>query len=425
MNRASQSGRPPLVIVGIGADGWAGLDEGARAAVLAADTLVGSVRQLALLPPTRAAQRAWPSPIEDLLEELVKETIADSDPGNDMSSGAGAGTVCILASGDPMLHGIGATLARRLPPGRLVVHPHSSAFALACARLGWPGAEVELVSAVAHPPEMLARVLQPGRRIIVYASGADGAATLAGVLREHGFGPSRFIVLERLGASAERTVESTADEWGQTTVDPLHCVAIECRAQAGASLRPLVAGLPDEVYENDGQLTKRHVRAATLAALAPMPGALLWDIGAGSGSVAIEWLRAERSARAIAIERRAERAARIEINARALGVPQLEIVRGSAPEALSELPGPEAIFIGGGLTSGGVLERCWYSLRPSGRIVANAVTLEGERILMSARERCGGELVRIEISHAEPLGTFEAWRAQLPVLQWSATKAPA
>jgi len=189
-------------------------------------------------------------------------------------------------------------------------------------------------------------------------------------------------------------------------------------------LRPLVPGLPDDAYEHDGQLTKRHVRAITLAALAPTPGALLWDVGAGSGSIAIEWLRAEPSARAVAVERDAVRAERARGNARMLGVAQLDVVTGSAPEALSELPGPDAIFIGGGLTTMGVIDRCWSSLRPGGRIVANAVTLEGERMLTGVRERCGGELARIEIAHAEPLGSFEAWRAQLPVVQWSAHKEP-
>jgi precorrin-6Y C5,15-methyltransferase (decarboxylating) len=202
----------------------------------------------------------------------------------------------------------------------------------------------------------------------------------------------------------------------------VHCVAIECRADPDTTSLPLLAGLPDAAYESDGQLTKRHVRAVTLAALAPTPGALLWDVGAGSGSIAIEWLRAEPTARAFAVERHAERAERARANARRLGVPRLEVVLGAAPEALCDLPGPDAIFIGGGLTSAGVIQRCWYSLRPGGTIVANAVTLEGERVLMFARERLGGELARIEIAHAEPLGSFEAWRAQLPVVQWSMRK---
>ena len=400
----------PLVVVGIGADGWAGLGETARTALLCAEEIVGSARQLALLPQTPAAHRPWPSPIDPLVDELV----AGID-----------GAVCVLASGDPMLHGIGATLARRLAPGRLVVHPHPSAFALACARLGWPAAEVELVSTVAQPPEVVARLLQPGRRLVVYTAGSGGAAALAGVLRERGFGPSRLVVLEQLGGEAERIVESTAEDWGDAAADPLHAVAIECRAAAGTPLRPLVPGLPDDAFETDGQLTKRHLRAAALAALGPAPGALLWDVGAGSGSIAIEWLRAEASAAAIAIEPRAERAGRIEANALRLGVPALRVVRGQAPEALDDLPRPDAVFIGGGLTSAGLVDRCWEALAPGGRIVANAVTLEGERVLLAARAVRGGELVRIAISHAEPIGGFEAWRPQLPIVQWSAHREPA
>lgn len=400
----------PLVVVGIGADGWAGLGEATRAALLGADQIVGSSRQLALLPQTRAARRPWPSPIEPLVDELIAGT---------------DGTVCVLASGDPMLHGIGATLARRLAPGRLVVHPHPSAFALACARLGWAAAEADLVSAVARPPEVVARLLQPGRRLVVYASGTAGATEVAGVLCERGFGPSRFVVLEQLGGEAERIAESTADGWGDAAADPLHAVAIECRAAAGTPLHPLVPGLPDGAYETDGQLTKRHLRAVTLAALAPTPGALLWDVGAGSGSIGIEWLRAEASAAAIAIEPRAERAGRIEANALRLGVPALRVVRGRAPDALDGLPRPDAVFIGGGLTSAGLLDRCWEALAPGGRIVANAVTLEGEQALLAARATRGGELVRIAISHAEPIGAFEAWRPQLPVVQWTAHRQPA
>ncbi len=404
----------PLVVVGIGADGWPGLGEPARAALLASAEIVGSARQLALLPQTHATLRPWPSPLDPLVEELVAGTVA----------GTGV-AVCVLASGDPMLHGIGATLARRLPASLLVVHPHPSAFALACARLGWPAAEVELVSAVAQPPEVLARLLQPGRRLVVYTAGPGGASAVAGVLCERGFGPSRLVVLEQLGGASERVLEGTADGWGDTASAPLQSVAIECRAAAGTLLRPLVPGLPDEAFHNDGQLTKRHVRAATLAALAPTPGALLWDVGAGSGSIAVEWLRAEPTATAIAIELRGERAERIVANALRLGVPALRVVRGRAPEALDGLPRPDAVFLGGGLTAAGLLDRCWEALAPGGRIVANAVTLQGEQALLAARAAHGGDLVRIAISHAEPLGSFEAWRAQLPVVQWSAWRGPA
>jgi precorrin-6Y C5,15-methyltransferase (decarboxylating) len=402
--------RTPVVVVGIGADGWTGLGEAARAALQAAETIIGSERQLALLPSLRATLRPWPSPIDALLEELVA---------------GGDASVCVLASGDPMLHGIGATLARRLPAEQLIVHPHPSAFALACARLGWPAAEVELLSTVARAPETVARLLAPGRRLVVYTAGATGASEVAGVLCERGYGPSRLIVLERLGGPAERIQEGTAQEWGEARADPLHCVAIECRVEAGTQPLPLIAGLPDEVYDSDGQLTKRHVRAVTLAALAPMPGALLWDVGAGSGSIAIEWLRAEASAASIAIEARDDRADRIEANALRLGVPALRVIRGRAPAALDGLPAPDAAFIGGGLTATGLIERCWEALAPGGRIVANAVTLEGEQALLAARDAHGGELVRIAISHAEPIGSFQAWRAQLPVVQWSARRAPA
>ncbi|HWF72259.1 MAG TPA: precorrin-6y C5,15-methyltransferase (decarboxylating) subunit CbiE, partial [Solirubrobacteraceae bacterium] len=350
-----------ITVVGIGADGWPGLGEAARAAILGADEVIGSRRQLELLPRDAPPGRPWPSPLDPLLDELAERR---------------NGRVCVLASGDPMLHGIGATLARRLGPERVEVIAAPSAFSLACARLGWPAAEVVLVSTVARAPEEVARVLQPSRRVIAYATGEDGAAALAEVLCERGYGPSRFVVLERLGSATERAVESTAEQWGARRADPLHLVAIECAAAPGIPLYPLVPGLPDDAFESDGALTKRHVRAATLAALGPAPGALLWDVGAGSGSVAIEWLRAEVSARAIAVERRTDRAERIHRNAVALGVRALEVVLGDAPEALRRLAPPDAVFIGGGVTAPGLVERCWEALRPGGRIVANAVTLE-------------------------------------------------
>jgi precorrin-6B C5,15-methyltransferase / cobalt-precorrin-6B C5,C15-methyltransferase len=400
-----------VTVVGIGADGWAGLGEQARAALLAAGQVIGSERQLALLPPELAAtKRAWPSPLDPLLDELVART---------------EGSLCVLASGDPMLHGIGATLARRLGPERLVVHPHPSAFALACARLGWPAAGVALVSAVARPPEVVVRMLQPGRRLIVYATGEQGAAQVARVLRHRGFGPSRFVVLEQLGGPGERVHDSTADAWEERRADPLHAIAVECRPAPGTPLLPLTPGLPDEAFDSDGQLTKRHIRALTLAALAPSPGQLLWDVGAGSGSIAIEWLRVEESAHAIAIEARADRAERAAANALALGVPRLDVHVARAPAALDGLPRPDAVFLGGGLTEPGLLLCCWDALASGGRLVANAVTLEGEQVLHTARDAHGGTLTRVETAHAEPLGSFTAWRAQLPIVQWAARKEDA
>jgi precorrin-6Y C5,15-methyltransferase (decarboxylating) len=396
-----------ISVVGIGADGWAGLGEAAQAAVLAADVIVGSERQLALLPDTPATRRPWPSPIGPLVDELVENGPRE--------------TVCVLASGDPMLHGIGATLAPRVDPGRLTVHPHPSAFSLVCARLGWPASEVHLASAVGRPPEVVAPMLQPGRRIVAYVAGAGGAGEVARVLHERGFGPSLLVVCEQLGAAAERVIESTAQDWGERLADPLHAVAIECRAAPGALVLGSTPGLPDEAYQTDGQLTKWPARAVTLAALCPGPG-LLWDVGAGSGSIAIEWLRADRQARAIAIEARADRVARIRANALRLGVPDLLVAEGEAPAALDGLETPDAVFVGGGVSVPGLADCCWDRLRPGGRIVASAVTLEGEQALHAARAAHGGSLLQLAISHAEPLGALEAWRPQLPLVQWSATK---
>ena len=275
---------------------------------------------------------------------------------------------------------------------------------------------------MARAPEVAVRSLQPGRRAVVYLTGADGAATLARVLCERGFGSSRVIVLEQLGGPAERILDTTAEDWGSRAADPLHAVAIEAVAGPHAAAYARVPGLPDAAYASDGQLTKRHVRAITLAALAPGPGELLWDVGAGSGSIAIEWLRAEPTARATAIEVREDRAARINANALGLGVPELDVRIGRAPEALGDLPTPDAIFIGGGITTQGLLGGCWAALRAGGRLVANAVTLEGEQAVAAARAIHGGTLTRIGISQAEPIGGFTGWRAQMPVVQWSAIK---
>lgn len=399
----------PVTVVGIGADGWPGLGESARATIRGAPLIVGSARQLALIPPTAGARRPWPSPMTALLDDVVAGR---------------TGAVCVLASGDPMLHGIGATLARRVDPARLTVHPSPSAFSLACARLGWAAAEATLVSAVADPPEAIGWALQPGRRLVVYVAGAGGAASVAALLCRAGLGPSRLVVLEELGGRGEQIVESTADAWGERAAGPLHAVAVECRLAPGAVALPRVPGLPDEAFASDGQITKEEVRAVTLAALGPLPGALLWDVGAGSGSIGIEWLRAEPTARAVAVEERAERAERARANAAALGVPRLRVIEGRAPASLAGLDPPDAVFIGGGLTRPGLIEECWRRLRPGGRIVANAVTLEGERRLHAAQSEFGGRLVRLEVSRAGPIGGFTGWRPQMPVVRWSTRKEP-
>lgn len=404
---AAPIGGAHLTVVGIGADGWTGLGEAARAAVLDATLLVGSQRQLALIPATAAQRLCWPSPIDPLVDALVAAT---------------SGPACVLASGDPMLHGIGATLAGRVEPERLTVLPAPSSFSLACARLGWPGAETELVSLVARPAETLVRWLQPRRRLIAYTHGSGGADEIARLLCGHGLGLSEITVLERLGARDEQIVAATAEHWQSRAPESPYLVAVDCRAEPGAMALALTPGLPDGAYESDGQLTKREVRAITLATLAPLPSELLWDVGAGSGSIAIEWLRAEPTARAIAIEALAERAERIARNAHELGVPRLEIRCGRAPAALADLDRPDAIFVGGGLTEPGLLSECWERLAPGGRIAANAVTLEGEQRLAAARQAQGGTLVRIAIGRAEPIGRFTGWRSEFPVVQWTACK---
>jgi precorrin-6B C5,15-methyltransferase / cobalt-precorrin-6B C5,C15-methyltransferase len=398
-----------VAVVGIGADGWPGLAEPGREAVRAAEVVLGGPRQLDLVAGrTKAELRRWPSPMLPALPGLFAELAGRR--------------VCVLASGDPMFHGVGATLARLLGPDRLHVVPHPSAMSLACARLGWAVDGVEVVSAVARPLARIRRVLAPGARVLVLSQDAGTPAAVAGLLADAGYGGSTMTVLGRLGAPDEHTVRGTARDWAHPAGDRLNVVAVTCVADAETAARAEVPGLPDDVYDHDGQLTKREVRAVTLAHLGPRPGELLWDVGAGNGSVAIEWLRAHRSCRAIAVESAEPRADRIVVNAEALGVPSVQVVRGRAPEALVGLPEPDAVFIGGGITTPGVLDACWAALRPGGRLVANAVTLEAETLLVAGRAAHGGDLTRIEVSRAAPLGGFTGWRPAMPVTIWAVRK---
>jgi precorrin-6Y C5,15-methyltransferase (decarboxylating) len=392
-----------VTVVGIGADGWAGLTDAARDALLAAAVIAGSSRQLALLPDLGARCLPLPSPLLEHLDDLVRD-----NPG-----------LCLLASGDPMLHGIGATLARRLGPGRLRILPAVSSVALACARLGWPQQEATVVSLVSRPPEALLAALQPGARLLVLCRDRQTPALAAQLLVKAGWGASELTVLEQLGGPGERmTGPRPADRFDAAGADDLCLLAVTARPDAAAAATTRVPGLPDDVYESDGQLTRRELRALALAALRPGPGQLLWDVGAGSGSVGIEWMRADPLARAIAVEARADRAARAGRNAAALGVPGLQVITGTAPAALAGLPAPDAVFIGGGLTADGLLETCWQRLPHGGRLVAHAVTMESETVLHRWQQAEGGELVKVAVSHAEPLGSFTTWRPALPVTQW-------
>jgi precorrin-6Y C5,15-methyltransferase (decarboxylating) len=380
-----------ISVVGIGADGWAGLPEASRQVLRTAEVIMGSRRQLDLLTWDVPGERlAWPSPMLPALPSLFE---AHRDR-----------RIAVLASGDPMFYGIGTTLVKRFGVERVRVLPHPSSVSLACARLGWPVEETDVVSLVGRPLSLVNAFLQPGRRLLVLGGSVAEVTELVGDRGE-------VTVLSSLGGPRESR---------SPHAHGLHVIAISV---TGGPWLPVVPGLPDEAYDHDGQLTKREIRALTVARLAPAPGQVLWDVGAGAGSVGIEWMRAHRSCRCIAIESDAERAGRIAVNASSLGVPDLVVVHGSAPSALSSLDPPDAVFVGGGATFPGVLDRCWSALNPGGRLVVNAVTLESSSLLVDWHGRIGGDLTRIAIERAAPVGGFTGWRPAMPVTQWVAVKA--
>lgn len=388
-----------LSILGIGEEGVAGLPPLARGLVEGAEIVFGGRRHLELASSLiRGEARPWPSPFD------VAGVLAERGR-----------RVVVLASGDPMWHGVGATLLRRMPPEEAMVLPAPSAFSLAAARLGWPMEGVVALSLHGRPVELLRPHLHPGARILALTSDADGPAAIAALLRT-GFFRTRITVLEALGGAREGIRSATAADFALTDVAPLNLVALEVVAAPDARILAWAPGLPDAHFEHDGQLTKREIRAVTLSALAPCRGALLWDIGAGAGSIGIEWMLADPSMRAVAIEARADRAARIRRNALALGVPGLSVVEGEAPSALAGLEPPDAIFLGGG--AGDALDAALTALKPGGRCVANAVTLETEALLFARRAAWGGEMIRLAVARAEPVGGLTGWRAAMPVTQW-------
>lgn len=391
----------PIVVVGIGADGWDGLSAVARAAVAGAEVLFGSERQFALVPPGAADRIPWPSPLLPQLSGLLEAHARRR--------------ICVLASGDPLLSGIGTTLIRTFGATAVHVIPTVSSVTLARARLGWSFEETEVITTVGRSVHRVTRALAPGRRVLVLSSDATTPAAIAALLRDRSYGPSRMTVLENLDAPDERRIDGTAQDWAHPDVAALNVVGIECDGP-GLSL---VAGLPDDAFEHDGQLTKRDLRASAIARLAPIPGQLLWDVGAGAGSIAIEWLRANAANRAVAFERSPERAARITRNAERLGVPDLEVVTGDAPDSLPAGQKPDAIFVGGGVSIPGMLDICLARLGPGGRLVAHGVTLESETALTAAYAKHGGELTRISVEHAAPLGGFTGWQPARTVTQWS------
>jgi precorrin-6Y C5,15-methyltransferase (decarboxylating) len=362
----------------------------------------------------RREKLCWSSPIEETVHQIIHRR---------------GQAVCVLASGDPMCYGIGVILTRQIAIAQMMIIPAPSAFSLACARLGWSLTDVETLSLCGRDPALLNAVLYPEARLLILSADKTTPATVAQLLTQQGYGDSQITVLEHLGGSHERLHTAIAATWSTPNLANLNTIAIHAHFTPSLHhsftpqpLSPHTPGLPDTAYHHDGQLTKREVRALTLSALAPFPGQLLWDVGAGCGSIAIEWMRCDRRCRAIAIEQQPTRLQYIADNATALGVPHLKIISGSAPVALQELPEPDAIFIGGGLTTPNLLETCWQALRPGGHLVANAVTIEGEQTLFQWQGKLEGNLARIAIQRAEPVGQFLGWKPMVPVTQWTVVK---
>ena len=394
-----------LHIVGIGEDGFDGLTPATRAVVEAAEVIIGGERHHALAANISAERLAWPSPFNAMVETI---------------EGLRGKRAVVLVTGDPLWFSVGARIGRAMDPAEIVYHPQLSAFQLAAARMGWSFADIETLTVHGRPVEQMIAFIQPDVRLLVLTTGAETPAQIAKFLSERGFGKSKMTVLAAMGGKDEARFDGTADAW-QHEVPAFNTLAVECIAAPDAALLPRVPGLADALFQSDGTMTKQEIRAATLAKLMPMRGALLWDIGCGSGSVAIEWMRAARYARAIGIEPRADRRAMAGANAMALGAPKLELVDGMVPDALGGLPAPDAIFIGGGL-SRPTFDAAWAALRPLGRLVANAVTLKSEAELMALHAEFGGELVRISVCRAEPVGRLTGWRPSMPVTQWSLVK---
>ncbi len=399
---------PWFCVVGLHEDGLAGLGCRARALVDQADVLVGDARLLGHVPEDGRERLCWPKPLAALFPDLEQRQ--------------GRQRICVLASGDPLVYGIGSLIAVRFS-GAVIV-PAPSSFALARARMGWDEGRSEALSLHHHGVETLAGSLFPGARLLVLTRDGTTPALVAAFLTGRGYGVSRLTVLERMAGPQERRLEGQAARWPHGSVDPLNVLAIECLAEGEALALPHAPGLADELFASDGVMTKREARALTISALQPLPGQVLWDVGAGCGSIGIEWLRAAGPrARVLAVEAKPARQALIAVNRDRFGAGRLEIVGGQAPGVLAGLVAPDTVFIGGGVTAEGVFDACWQALRPGGVLVANAVSLEAEAALAGLSQRFGGALIRIEISRTVALGGFTGWKPMMPLTQWSTRKA--
>ena len=409
-----------LCVIGIGEDGWDNLSADARDLLYESEIVLGGERHLKMLPKDWEGERIiWSSPIREAVSKIVSWRPEDS---------ASAQKVAIMASGDPLCYGIAAKLLWHLPIEEIWIKPAITTFSLMCSRVGWSLPDVETLTIHGRPVEMLHPFVQPGAKLLVLSKGEESPEQAAKLLCARGFGKSIITVLEHLGGRKERQFSGQADSWNHPEGAALNAMAIECIPENNANVLSRNPGLPDEAFLHDGQLTKREIRAVALSKLMPVVDHLLWDVGAGCGSVAIEWMRTSPRCRAVAIEKSKSRLKLIEQNSQELGVPMLQIISGSAPEVLADLPAPDAVFIGGGLSSGNLLQTCWNALKPGGRLVANAVTLEGEQKLLqwqnenAGKSGASGDLTRLSISRAEKIGKFQGWKEMRSVIQLAVIK---
>ena len=409
-----------LRIIGIGEDGWDDLAADSKELLYEAEIVLGGERHLKMIPEDWEGERiVWPSPIRDAVTKIVSWRPTESGGGK---------IVAVMASGDPLCYGIAAKLLRNLPIEEIWIKPALTTFSLICSRLGWSLPDVETMTIHGRPLEMLHPFVQPEAKLLVLSKGEESPEQAAKLLCERGFGKSIITVLEHLGGRKERQFSGPADSWNHPEGAALNAMAIECIPESNATILSRIPGLPDEAFFHDGQLTKREIRAVSLSRLMPVVDQVLWDVGAGCGSVAIEWMRTSPRCLAVAIEKSKSRLKLIEQNSQELGVPMLRIVLGGAPEVLVDLPAPDAIFIGGGLSSGNLLQTCWNALKPGGRLVANAVTLEGEQKLLqwqnenAGKSGASGDLTRLSISRAEKIGKFQGWKEMRSVIQLAVIK---
>ena len=409
-----------LRIIGIGEDGWDDLAADSKELLYEAEIVFGGERHLKMIPEDWEGERiVWPSPIRDAVTKIVSWRPAESGSGK---------IVAVMASGDPLCYGIAAKLLRHLPIEEIWIKPALTTFSLICSRVGWSLPDVETLTIHGRPVEMLHPFVQPGAKLLVLNKDEGSPKQTAKLLNARGFGKSRITVLEHLGGIKERQFSGKADSWNHPEGATLNAMALECIPESNATILSRIPGLPDEAFFHDGQLTKREIRAVSLSRLMPVVDQVLWDVGAGCGSVAIEWMRTSPRCRAVAIEKSKSRLKLIKQNSQELGVPMLQIISGSAPEVLGDLPAPDAVFIGGGLSSGNLLETCWNALKPGGRLVANAVTLEGEQKLLqwqnknSRKSGASGDLTRLSISRAEKIGRFQGWKEIRSVIQLAVIK---